>query len=53
VIFGILLVVFPGAGLLSLVWLVGLWSIVFGVANIGFSYRLHQVNGVLKTASSH
>ena len=53
VIFGILLIVFPGAGLLSLVWLVAVWSIVFGVANIGFSFRLHAVNGVLKTASSH
>lgn len=53
VIFGIVLVVFPGAGLLSLVWLVALWSIVFGVANIGFSYRLRQLNGVFENASSH
>ena len=53
VIFGILLVAFPGAGLLSMVWLVAAWSIVFGVANIGFSYRMHEFNGALKTASSH
>lgn len=53
VIFGIVLVLFPGAGLLSLVWLVAVWSIVFGVANIGFSFRLRQVNRALETAPSH
>ena len=53
VIFGVVLVAFPGAGLLSLVWLVAVWAFVFGVANIGFSLRLRQLNGVLETATSH
>ena len=38
--FGVLLVVFPGEGLLSLVWLVGIWSIVFGVSSIALANRL-------------
>ena len=33
IVFGALLVAFPGAGLLSLVWLVGIWSVVFGVSS--------------------
>lgn len=50
VIFGIVLVAFPGAGLLSLVWLVAAWAIVFGGANIGFAFRLREVNKALATA---
>jgi uncharacterized membrane protein HdeD (DUF308 family) len=41
--FGVLLVVFPGEGLLSLVWLVGIWSIVFGVSSIALANRLHGI----------
>ena len=33
-IFGIILAVLPGVGLLSLVWLVGLYAILFGIALI-------------------
>lgn len=38
--FGVFLVVSPGAGLLSLVWLVGLWAIAFGVTNLVLAWRL-------------
>lgn len=48
VIFGVLLVVFPAAGMLSLLWLVALWAIVFGFSSIGLAYRLHQLNNELK-----
>jgi len=46
--FGILLVVFPGDGLVSLVWLVGAWAIAFGVSSFGVSYRLHEINSVVE-----
>ena len=42
VAFGALLVVFPGTGLLSLIWLVGLWSVVFGITNLGLAWRLRR-----------
>jgi uncharacterized membrane protein HdeD (DUF308 family) len=44
ILFGIYLVAVPGAGLLSLVWLVGLWAIVFGVAGLLFAWRLRQMH---------
>ncbi len=44
IVFGVLLVASPGAGLLSLVWLVGIWSVVFGVSSLGLAYRLHDVH---------
>jgi uncharacterized membrane protein HdeD (DUF308 family) len=40
VIFGVILAVLPGVGLLSLVWLVGIYAIIFGVALIVLSFRV-------------
>jgi uncharacterized membrane protein HdeD (DUF308 family) len=57
IVFGALLVAFPGAGLLSAVWLVGIWSVVFGVSSLGLAYRLHQLGTALakpaKTVAAH
>ncbi|HEX6709942.1 MAG TPA: HdeD family acid-resistance protein [Rubrobacter sp.] len=41
VLFGVLLAALPGAGLLSLVWLIGIYELIFGVALIvlGFEVR--------------
>ena len=44
VAFGIYLLVFPGAGLLSLVWLVGIWAIVFGITSMVVAWRLRGVH---------
>jgi uncharacterized membrane protein HdeD (DUF308 family) len=43
-VFGALLIAFPGEGLISLVWLVGLWAVVFGVSSLGLAYRLHAID---------
>jgi uncharacterized membrane protein HdeD (DUF308 family) len=40
VIFGILLLVWPGAGMLSLVWLIGVFAILYGIAMIVLSLRV-------------
>lgn len=54
IVFGALLVAFPGAGLLSLVWLVGAWSVVFGISSLGLAYRLHEIRSSLpKLAMQH
>ena len=47
IVFGALLVAFPGEGLISLVWLVGLWSVVFGVSSLGLARRLHDIAAAL------
>ena len=51
IVFGAFLVVFPGAGLLSLVWLVGIWSVVFGVSSLGLAYRLRELREALPKAA--
>lgn len=39
-LFGLYIVLLPGAGLLSLVWLVGFWAIVFGASSLLLAWRL-------------
>ena len=39
-LFGLYIVLLPGAGLLSLVWLVGFWAIVFGISSLLLAWRL-------------
>ena len=45
VVFGILLLVQPGAGALALVWLIGLYAVVFGIGMLALAWRLR---GLLK-----
>lgn len=43
IVFGILMIVYPLAGILTVIWLIGAYAIVFGVMMIGLSFRLRQV----------
>jgi uncharacterized membrane protein HdeD (DUF308 family) len=42
VLFGIIVLVAPGAGALGLIWAIGAYSIVFGVLLVGLSLRLRK-----------
>ena len=52
VLFGIVLIVSPGTGLLALVWLLGAWAIVFGASSLGLAYRLHGIDATRRTPAS-
>lgn len=41
IVFGVLLVALPAAGMLALVWLIGVYAIVFGIFTIALGVRLH------------
>ena len=43
-VFGVFLLAFPGSGLLSLVWIVGAWAIVFGITNLILAWRLRGMH---------
>jgi uncharacterized membrane protein HdeD (DUF308 family) len=47
IVFGLFLFAFPGAGLLSVLWIVGIYAIVFGILFIvsAFQLRSHQAAG--------
>jgi uncharacterized membrane protein HdeD (DUF308 family) len=42
IIFGVFVAVQPGAGALALVWLIGAYSIAFGIVLVAFSLRLRR-----------
>jgi uncharacterized membrane protein HdeD (DUF308 family) len=42
IVFGTLLIIFPGTGLVSLVWLVAMYAIMFGTSSLAIAYRLHR-----------
>jgi uncharacterized membrane protein HdeD (DUF308 family) len=44
VIFGILVLVWPGIGLVSLIWLIGIWAIVFGIALIVLGLQVRKAS---------
>jgi uncharacterized membrane protein HdeD (DUF308 family) len=43
VLFGVILAVLPGAGLLSLTWLIGAYAIIFGIAFIVLGFRVRNM----------
>jgi len=42
VVFGVLLVARPGVGALAVIWLIGIYAVIFGVAMIVFGFRLRS-----------
>jgi uncharacterized membrane protein HdeD (DUF308 family) len=40
VVFGLLLIAQPGAGALAVVWLIGIYAIIFGIAMLALAWRL-------------
>jgi len=45
--FGVLLVMYPGTGLLAVIWLVGLYAVIYGIALLMFGFRLKSLAGEL------
>ena len=45
VIFGVLLVAQPGAGALAVVWLIGTYAVIFGVAILALAWHLRELQG--------
>ena len=42
VLFGLVMLFMPGAGALALIWVIGAYSIIFGVLFIAFAFRLKR-----------
>lgn len=42
IIFGLLIIILPGPGALSLVWLIGVYAIAFGISLIFLAFRLRK-----------
>jgi uncharacterized membrane protein HdeD (DUF308 family) len=40
IVFGVLLIIWPAAGLVTMAWLIGLYALLFGILLIGLGFRL-------------
>ena len=52
ILFGVLLFVFPGAGAVSVIWMIGIYAIVFGISEIIFAFRLRGLRREFETAAA-
>src|SRR5262245_56646581 len=52
VVFGVLLVIWPQSGLVTISWIVGFYAIVFGITMLMFGFRLQGLNKTIKQAST-
>ena len=43
ILFGVLLFVFPAAGAVSVIWVIGIYAVVFGISEIIFAFRLNSL----------
>ena len=43
-IFGIVIALFPGSGVLAITWLIGIYAIIFGILLLGLAWRLHNMH---------
>lgn len=53
ILFGIVLFLFPAAGALSLVWLIGSFALVFGIFLLILGWRLRTVHEMAKIDAAH
>src|SRR5215831_10881038 len=50
IVFGAVVAIWPISGALAILWLIGVYSIVFGVTRLVFAYRVHAVQGGVRRA---
>ena len=47
--FGVLVIRYPQSGALAVIWMIGFYAILFGVLQLGLSYRLNRMHSVPQT----
>jgi uncharacterized membrane protein HdeD (DUF308 family) len=50
IVFGVLLVIYPVSGLLTVIWLIGFYAVIFGIASLMFGFRLKGLAGEVQAA---
>lgn len=47
VLFGVLALVYPNSGALSIVWMIAIFAIAYGITLVGFAFRVRSVGNTL------
>jgi uncharacterized membrane protein HdeD (DUF308 family) len=50
IVFGAIIAIWPGSGVLAILWLIGIYSIVLGVMRVVYAYRLHTARNAARSA---
>ncbi len=50
-VFGVLVFIYPGASALSILWLIGIYAVVFGATTVALGFRLKGLGTTLSGAS--
>lgn len=53
ILFGVILVLYPAAGAVSLVWLIGSFALVFGIFLLVLGWRLRTIHEMAKIDAAH
>ena len=52
ILFGILVLIWPDTGLVTIIWIIGIWAIVWGIALIVLGVQLRKAAGTNETGAS-
>jgi uncharacterized membrane protein HdeD (DUF308 family) len=50
ILFGGIVAIWPGAGALAILWLIGIYAIVGGIIRLVAAYRIHEFRSTAKAA---
>ena len=51
-LFGLLLLISPGTGAVALVWLIGIYALIFGVVLVALALRLRRMREAVPPGAS-
>jgi uncharacterized membrane protein HdeD (DUF308 family) len=52
VVFGVLLFIYPSSGILSILWIIGIYAVLYGVAQIILAFRVRDFANVVSQGAS-
>ena len=52
ILFGILVLIWPGTGLVTIIWIIGIWAIVWGVTLIVLGVQLRKAASTTEAGAS-
>jgi uncharacterized membrane protein HdeD (DUF308 family) len=50
ILFGVIMIARPGAGALAVLWIIGLYAIIFGVLTMSLAFKLHSLKPLASSA---
>lgn len=51
-VFGVLVFVYPQASALSILWLIAIYAVIFGIATVALGFRMRSLGKTLSSAST-